>query len=411
MIINKKISLYTKISKIIDIKTMLITLALVVAGLICLYSAVINNLPDKFNMQLIWAIIGFFVMLGFARIPLNTIKDFSYIFYIIMVIALAGLFIVGTKNYGTTGWYSFGPFSFQPAEFTKIALILAVAKFLSTKGNSVANMLDIGKLIIMFAIPFGLILKQPDLGTALTLLVLFLGLLFWAGADPYYGVMMIASLIIFIASLMSFEAVLITGFITAIVLLFFKKKIYIYGISIIILISIGISSESIFSRLGDHQQSRILVFLYPDKDIQNTGYNLNQSKIAVGSGGLVGKGYMQGSINQNRYIPKHYNDFIYSVPSEEFGFLGSFLILLLLFILCYRGVHIAYQSKDIFSSLIAFSSSLILFIHIFYNIGMVLGLFPIMGIPLPFFSHGGTFLMSNFIYVSFIMNVHRSNNQ
>ncbi len=409
MIVNKRTSLYTKISKYVDAKTLLLTSLLLLGGLTCLYSAVINTAPDKFNMQLIWAGIGFFVMLIISRIPLNAIKNTSYIFYIITTIALVGVFIFGTEVYGTKGWYSFGTFSFQPAEFAKITLILAIARFLSTKSNSVGNIIDIGKLVIIFAIPFALIFKQPDVGTALTLLVLFLGLLFWAGADLYYGVLMGAILVIFIASLTSFEATLIVGIISAVVLLFFKKKIHIYADSMLIIIAIPFTKEAIFEKLSDNQKNRIAVFLEPEKDIKNTGYNLAQAKLAVGSGGFGGKGYMQGSITQYRYIPKHYNDFIYSVPAEEFGFVGSVIILVALVGLCYRGINIAFQSKDVFATLIAFGASIMMLFHIIYNIGMILGVFPVMGIPLPFFSQGGTFLMSNLIYVGLIMNVSRNN--
>ncbi|MCL2039661.1 MAG: rod shape-determining protein RodA [Bacteroidetes bacterium] len=410
MIVNKKISLYSKVSKYIDVKTLIITLLLVLIGLICLYSAVINNSPDKFNMQVIWAVVGFFAMLIISRMPLNFIKSATYIFFAIIAILLAGLFIFGTEMYGTIGWYTFGSFSFQPAEFSKIALIIVVARFFSTKGNSVANIIDVGKIVFIAGIPFMLIFLQPDVGTALTLFILLLAMLFWAGADPYYGVLMAAILIMFIASLMSLESVLIIGSIIAVGMLFFKKKIHIYVISMLIVIAIPLLKDTIYNNLPEHQQQRISVFIEPKKDVQNIGYNLNQSKLAVGSGGITGKGYMQGNLNQFRYIPKHYNDFIYSVPAEEFGFIGSILILFLLVGLSYRGINVAFQSKDIFASLIAFGSAIIMLFHTFYNVGMVIGVLPVMGIPLPFFSQGGTFLLSNFIYVGLIMNVNRNNN-
>ena len=329
------------------------------------------------------------------------------------MVLLLGLFPWGALgDYGTQGWYKFAGLSFQPAEFAKISLIFAIANYLSIKGNSIGNIVDIGKINIIFLCPFILILLQPDVGTALTLFVLYMGLLYWAGADLYYGLFMLALIVMFIASLTaSTTVILIVGIVSAIVLLFFRKKIYIYIISVMIIVGAGFISDNIFDALPTHQQNRIKVFLNPETDIQGIGYNLTQSKLAVGSGGITGKGFREGSITQYKYVPMQYTDFIYSVPAEEFGLIGASVILLGLLYLCYRGINIAYQSKDIFCSLTAFGASIIMLFHIVYNIGMVLGIFPVMGIPLPFFSHGGTFLISNLIYVGLLMNINRSNSR
>jgi len=410
MIAKPTISLYSKISKYVDIKTLLIAFLLVLVGLACVYSATLGSSPDRFNRQLISAGVGLIAMFIASRIRINNIKRYSFLFYVVMMILLLGLFPLGSiGDYGTKGWYKFSGFSFQPAEFAKIALILAVANYLSVKGNSIGNIVDVWKLNIIFLCPFMLIFLQPDIGTAITLLVLYLGLLYWAGADLYYGFFMLAVITMFIASLTSTIAILVIGITSAIVLLFFRKKIYIYVITLLIIGSIAFVGEAVFNALPSHQQNRINVFLNPEHDMQGIGYNLTQAKLAVGSGGIVGKGYGQGNITQYRYVPMQYTDFIYSVPAEEFGFIGSVVILLGLLYLCYRGINIAYQSKDIFCSLVAFGASIIMLFHIVYNIGMVLGVFPIMGIPLPFFSHGGTFLISNLIYVGLLMNINKNN--
>ena len=411
MIVKTATSSHSKLSIYIDIKTLLITLLLVFAGLVCVYSATININPDKFNRQLIAAGIGLVAMFIISRISVNNIKQYSFPFYVVMMVLLLGLFPLGSLgDYGTQGWYKFAGFSFQPSEFAKIALILSVANYLSVKGNSTGNILDIGKLTVIFLCPFILIFLQPDIGTALTLMILYFGLLYWAGADLYFGFFMSAFVTMFIISLTaSTTAVLVVGGITAIVLLLFRKKIYIYIISLMIIVGVAFVSNNIFEVLPTHQQNRIKVFLEPETDIRGIGYNLTQSKLAVGSGGITGKGFKEGNITQYRYVPMQYTDFIYSVPAEEFGFVGAAVILLGLLYLCYRGINIAFQSKDIFCSLVAFGSSIIMLFHIVYNIGMVLGLFPVMGIPLPFFSHGGTFLISNLIYVGFLMNINRNN--
>ena len=404
-------SSYSIISKYIDIKTLFITLFLVLAGLVCVYSATISVNPDRFNRQLIAAAIGLVAMVVVSKIRIKDIKRYSFIFYIIIMVSLLGLFPFGSKGeFGTQGWYNFWGVSFQPAEFAKVALILAIANYLSVRGNSVDNISDVGKLSIIFLCPFMLIFLQPDVGTALTLLVLYLGLLYWVGADLYYGFFMLAFLAMFIVSLTaSTTAILIVGGVSAVVLLFFRKKIYVYILTMLLIIGVAFVSDDIYNFLPIHQQNRINVFLNPETNLQGIGYNLTQSKLAVGSGGIFGKGFRQGNITQYRYVPMQHTDFIYSVPAEEFGFIGSVIIVLGLFYLCYRGINIAYQSKDIFCSLVAFGASIIMLFHIIYNIGMVLGLFPVMGIPLPFFSHGGTFLMSNLIYVGLLMNISGNN--
>ena len=401
---------YSKISRYIDIKTLLITLILLLVGLLCVYSATINTAPEKFNKQMMAAGIGIAAMFVVSRININYIKRYSFIFYIITIILLFGLFPFGSVgDYGTTGWYRFLGISFQPSEFAKIALILGIASYLSAKGNNIGNVLDLGKLSIIFLCPFILILKQPDVGTAITLLVLYLGLLYWSGADLYFGFFMVAIAAMFIASLTSFVATLIVGGVVAIILLFFRKNIFVYILTMLILAGVGYFTDDIYNSLSSHQQARISVFLNPEGDVKHIGYNLAQAKLAVGSGGITGKGYMQGSITKYRYVPMHHTDFIYSVPAEEWGFVGSVVIMLGLLYLCYRGINIAYQSKDIFCSLVVFGASIIILFHIVYNIGMVLGMFPVIGIPLPFFSCGGTFLISNLICVGLIMNVNKNN--
>jgi rod shape determining protein RodA len=411
MIVKPTTSLYSRISGYIDVKTLSICLFLVVVGLACIYSATIGTDIDlkRFNKQLIAASVGLVAMFIVAKIHINYLKRYSFIFYIIIMLLLLGLFLFGSEEYGTRGWYKLFGFSFQPAEFAKIALILIIANFLSKKGNNVRNIIDIGKLTIFFLCPFILIFLQPDTGTALTLLILYLGLLYWAGADLYYGFFLLAIVAMFIASLTSITSALIVAIISAIILLFFRKKIYIYAITMLIIIGVAFISNNVFDSLPVHQQNRINVFLNPESDVQGIGYNLTQAKLAIGSGGIIGKGYRQGHITQYRYVPMQYTDFIYSVLAEEFGLVGSVLVLLGLLYLCYRGITIAHQSKDIFCSLVAFGASIIMLFHIIYNIGMVLGMLPIIGIPLPFFSYGGTFLISNLIYVGLLMNINKNN--
>ena len=286
-------------------------------------------------------------------------------------------------------------------------MLLIIAKHLSQRGKNVGNILDIGTVIIFFLIPFVLINLQPDFGTSSSLLALFIGTLFWSGADVYYMFFLFSVLVMFFASLISETLSMLAGFIISIILFFFRKKIYVFISSILIIVGIGLVSSKIYDLLPLHQKGRIEVFLEPGKDPLGTGYNVLQAMLAVGSGGIIGKGFGEGSITQLKYVPMQWTDFIFSVPAEEFGLIGSTIILLLLLSLVYRIINIAGRTKDVFSSILCFGIAMNFLFHIIVNIGMVLGVSPAMGIPLPFLSYGGSYLTTNLVSIGIVMNVNK----
>jgi len=399
------------LAKYIDLKTFFICFGLVLFGLLSLYSATVSFDPelDRFYRQFLYAMIGFGILFITANLPTNLIKSAAIPFYLATCLLLILVLFFGTEVYGTKGWLRFGGWSLQPSEFAKISLVLVIAKHLSKRGNNVANIWDLGIIIGYFLLPFVLINLQPDFGTALVFLVVFIGILFWGGFDAFYIVLLIACGVMFIASLTSSTLAIVVGFVSGLGLLFFRKKIIIYLVGLSVVISMAFFSQYFYDSLAIHQKARIDVFINPGSDPQGAGYNVIQSILAVGSGGITGKGYMEGTLTQLRYIPMQWTDFIFSVPAEEFGFIGAVIVLFFLLALVYRGINIAANSKDAFNSVIAFGASTIFIFHIAVNIGMVLGVLPVMGIPLPFLSYGGSSLLSNLILGGLLMNIHRNN--
>ena len=398
-----------------DFKTLMLCLMLVIIGLLSIYSATIMADPSAslFYRQLTFAIIGIFTLLIVAEIPSYYVKTGTTFFYLLSVLLLIVVLPFGSEVYGTKGWIRLGGWSLQPAELAKISTLLMFAKHLSKKGNNASNIWDLGIILGYFLPPFILINIQPDFGTALVLFVILVGVLFWGGFDAFYILLFLCCGVMFIASLSSVPSAIIVGVASSIGLLFFKKKRLINLFAVLTLAAVAFASTILYNSLAVHQKSRIDVFLNPGGDVLGAGYNVMQSLLAVGSGGIGGKGYLEGTLTQLRYIPMQWTDFIFSVPAEEFGLIGSLLVIILLLSLVYRGVNIAADSRkqDVFNSIVAFGISTLFLFHIVVNVGMVLGIMPVMGIPLPFLSYGGTALLTNFICVGLLINISRNTQQ
>ena len=399
--------------RLFDYKTFLMCLMLIFIGLLSIYSATIMADPTAslFYRQLTFALIGLFVLLLVAEMPNYYLKDIAILFYLSTIMLLVLVLPFGSEVYGTKGWIRLGSWSLQPAEFAKISMLLMFAKHISKKGNNVSNIWDLSIILGYFLPPFILINLQPDFGTALVLFVVLIGILFWGGFDAFYILAFIFCGFMFIASLSSLHAAIIVGIVSLISLLFFKKKKIVNLFTIAIITAVAFVSPILYNSLAVHQKARIDIFLNPGSDVLGAGYNVIQSLLAVGSGGIYGKGYLEGTLTQLRYIPMQWTDFIYSVPAEEFGLIGSVIVLILLLSLVYRGVNIASVSRkyDVFNSIMAFGISTFLLFHIVVNVGMVLGVMPVMGIPLPFLSYGGTSLLTNLICVGILININMNN--
>jgi rod shape determining protein RodA len=317
---------------------------------------------DIYLKQLYWIGIGIILLLVTISIHYRTLHRYAYLIYAFSLLLLVIVAFKGKVGMGAQRWLSVGPLSIQPSEITKIALILVLSRYLSDVqeqgGFKLGRYLFAGLLI---GIPLYLIIRQPDLGTTLMLLFISVTLLFIAGMPVRLFLFAGAAALAAVPFLWRF--------------------------------------------LKDYQKQRILVFLKPDLDPSGAGYHIIQSKIAIGSGGLFGKGIMHGTQSQLRFLPEQHTDFIFSVIAEETGFIGTVILILLFAYLIFKGINIALKTHDLFGTLVAAGVTTMIAYYIFINIGMTSGLFPVVGVPLPFISYGGSSLITLFIGTGLILNI------
>lgn len=398
-----------------DWSTFLITILLVTVGLISVYSATYiyttaydSGMSETFVRQLFAGGLGIALMIVITYLPGRWISANAWIVYGISIILLVLVLFIGKETYGTQGWIRLGSLSIQPSELAKIGVIMALAKHVSRKGADLKTIRDIGISLGIVLLPLVLIMAQPDVGSALVLIAILMGILFWCGFDSFILYFIICTPIIVITGLVGPVWLTVTLLVLSAIAFLFRRKIVFTVIAIGIFVVVGYSAPVIYNNLMDHQKARINAFLNPDSDPRGKGYNVIQSKMAVGSGGVTGKGFMQGTQTQLRYIPKQWTDFIFSVPTEEFGFIGGSLVILLLGSLIWRSLRIAWEADSEFSGVVAIGVTSLLFYHSLINIGMAMGMMPVMGIPLPFLSAGGTNLIVNLVLVGLLMNIYRS---
>ncbi len=332
-------------------------------GLINLYSASYHTGLGAFKKQLIWVAIGFITMLVITFMNSNLLKRYTMHIFIISLLTLAFVFFFGREVSGSRSWIVFGPISVQPSEFVKISLILIIARFYSNDfEDGPFGLKDIIKPIIFTILVFCMILIQPDLGTALIIILLAGTMLLFMGI---------------------------------------KRKSLLVILSLLVLVSIP--AWHFF--LKDYQKERILTFANPSVDPLGMGYNSIQSQIAVGSGKLIGKGYLAGTQSQLRFIPAQQTDFAFSVLAEEWGFLGSGIMLLIYFLLILTILDTASSAKDKYTMLVALGIAALFFWHTLINVGMVLGLLPVIGVPLYLFSYGGSSVLTAFIAIGIVLGI------
>lgn len=386
--------------------------ALITIGLVAIYSATFGNelVSGNFNKQLISACIGIVLVLGIMYTPPKYLAMSSYVIYGLVIVLLIAVIIFGKKIKGQTSWFSVGGFGVQPSEFAKVATVLALAFFLSNKNKEadVTKIKDFFMAVAIVVVPVALIMLQPDMGTTLVFLFLLLPVLYWAGMPNYVMFFIIAPAITAICAFLGtwyFVAAIV--FIVAMMFVF-KRNILVSAIIVCIAIASGFSVNMVYSKLQPYQQKRIVSMFDPESDPLGAGYNVIQSKIAIGSGGMYGKGFLQGTQTQLKYIPEQWTDFIFCMVGEEFGFVGSIAVVLLFLVLIWQTIHIAFICKNQFLSICCIGFATIFSFHILINLGMIMGIMPVIGIPLPFMSYGVSFLLSNLIMLGIILNAYRN---
>jgi rod shape determining protein RodA len=377
------------------------------------------DVTQPFGKQLIFIFLTFGLIVILLAIDAKFYERFSSIIYIISMLSLVGLFIFGKNVNGATSWYAIGGFTIQPSEFAKTATALAVAKYISDLNTNINVVKDQIQTFIIIIIPAVLVLLQNDTGSTIVYGAFFF-VLFREGLPKYYLTIGISVILISILSLKFgyIMASIIAALFVIIYHFFNRKKIRIYQSVFIIMTVIAISFGVKFfyqSILKPHQQDRISLWLRLEKDPiklekmkQTFAYNLNESEKAISSGGFSGKGFMEGTRTTGKFVPEQHTDYIFSTVGEEWGFLGSAFVVIVFVLLLLRILHLAELQKSQFSRVYGYGVASIIFIHFLVNIGMVMGLIPTIGIPLPLFSYGGSglwaFTILIFIFIKLDSN-------
>ncbi len=391
----------------IDFPTIGATAGLVGIGLISIYSATYDaRMSELFTKQSFAAALGVILLVVAAFTPARTLQLISYPAYFLSLLMLVTVLLIGKQVSGSMSWFSFGPFSFQPSEFAKVTTVLALAKYLQRGDINLRNVRHILVAGTIVLAPVLLILKQPDTGTAMIFVGMFLPVLFWGGASNFTLVAVISPGIVAVAALLGPTPFFI-AIVALAVVIYLTRQNWISAAAVFsMLVLIGISVQSIHDRLRPYQQKRIATFLDPSADPQGAGYNVLQSKVAIGSGGFFGKGFLKGTQTQLNFIPAQWTDFIYTVPGEEFGLVGAVAVLILFVVLLFRGVGVASTIKNPYGSFVAIGIVGVFATHIFMNIGMALGMMPVVGVPLPFLSYGGSALLADMLMVGLLLNLY-----
>jgi rod shape determining protein RodA len=377
------------------------------------------DFSQPFGKQLIFIFLTFVLIVLLLGIDAKFYERFSSIIYIISMLSLVGLFIFGKNVNGATSWYAIGSFTIQPSEFAKTATALAVAKYISDLNTNINTFKDQIRTFAIIIIPALLVLLQNDTGSTIVYGAFFF-VLYREGLPKYYLTIGISIILVSIISL-KFGAIIasIIALLCLIVFHFYaKKKLPIFQSIFIFIIALGVSFGVKFfyqSILKPHQQDRISLWLRLEKDPKKLeqmkrtfAYNLNESEKAISSGGFSGKGFMEGTRTTGKFVPEQHTDYIFSTVGEEWGFLGSAFVVIVFVLLLLRILHLAELQKSQFSRVYGYGVASIIFIHFFINIGMVMGLIPTIGIPLPMFSYGGSglwaFTILIFIFIKLDSN-------
>ncbi len=384
-------------------------------GLIAIYSAtqgpVSQFLPEyiqnNFYKQLVWAGIGVVLMIGILFIPPEAFRELSYITYGIGLILMTLTLFIGVEVHGSLSWLQIGSLRFQTSEFMKLATILAVAQFLTSRRDISAENLTYALIAtFLIAVPTVLTIMQNDMGTALVFMSLIPILLFWSGVPYGISLFMISPALIGYLSIIDWHWGLLATIILTIIIFFIQKRHWLSFASFAtgIMVVIGVQ-VALFHLLQPHQRARIEAFTNPSFDPQGAGWNIIQAKTAIGSGGLFGKGFLEGTQTQLRFLPEQWTDFIFCVIGEEFGFIGTAIVILLFLFLFYKLLNIAGSHKHPFAQLFIVGVTGVFFIHFFINVGSATALLPVIGLPLPFISYGGTAFLINTLMLAICVNM------
>lgn len=391
-------------------------LFLSIIGLTAIYSAtqgpVSAYLPTyiqgNFNNQLSWMFLSTLLLIVVQFTAPSTFQQISYIFYITCLIVAVLTIFVGAESGGARGWLVVGGLRIQISEMLKLATVLAVANYLTSRRNiSAERFRPALTVVLLMLLPAVIITLQNDTGTALVIIALIPVMLFWSGLPHGISLFMISPALVGYFTILNWQWGIITAIILGIVLFFVHRRpgLPLASLMFGLLTVIGIQ-VALFQILQPHQQARIESFVNPSVDPQGAGWNVIQAKTAIGSGGMFGKGFMQGTQTQLRFLPEQWTDFIFCVIGEEFGFIGAGLVLLLISFMILRLLSNAADHKHPFAQLVLVGVAALFFIQVFINIGSAMGLMPVIGLPLPLLSYGGSSFMACTLMIAICLNLH-----
>ena len=385
-----------------DWLSILIYTLLVFIGWVNIYSASLADtstslldLAQIYGKQLLWIILSVFLIIIVLSIESKFYERFSSIIYIISLFSIIGLFFFGKTINGATSWYAIGGFTLQPSEFAKVATALALAKFVSDIQTNIRKVSDQLKAFVIIALPALIILPQPDAGSAMVYAAFFFPLYREGLSGVYLAIGFVGVLTFVLTLLFGPWYVTIAALLIGVISYFMKKRrrpsVIAYLTMVLMAAALSFSVSYIFDNIFEQRhRDRFNIVLGKEVDDRGIGYNTNQSEIAIGSGGWLGKGWTEGTQTKGNFVPEQHTDYIFSTVGEEWGFLGSSVVIILFVLLMARILYLAERQKSQFNRVYGYSLAGILFVHFAVNIGMVIGVFPTVGIPLPFFSYGGS---------------------
>lgn len=403
----------------IDWLMVVLYFALVLIGWMSIYSAsyvensTLDMMTQPHGRQQVFIVLSIFLIILILSIEAKFYERFSSVIYLVSLLSLLGLFVFGKTISGATSWYSFGGFSIQPSEFAKFATALALAKFLSDTQTNISVVNHLIKIFIIIFLPALIIIPQPDPGSALVYVAFFF-VLYREGLSPVYLLLGFSGAALFVLTLVLDP--LIISLICAVltVLLFYKNRKrkpnkLLYVAVLMACIGLSFSVNYIFENVFEQRhRDRFNIVLGKEVDTKGIGYNTAQSESAIGNGGWTGRGWLQGTQTKGGFVPEQHTDYIFSTVGEEWGFIGSSFVVFLFVALILRILHRAERQKSKFTRVYGYSVAAIIFLHFLINIAMVMGVFPTVGIPLPFFSYGGSglwgFTILLFIFIKLDAN-------
>jgi rod shape determining protein RodA len=376
------------------------------------YSAGQTDVPTSalhaWASQLRWLVLGVIAAWGITRGSVRFYEWVALPAYVLSIFLLAALLVIGTgagTAAGVKSWIAIGGVRLgQPSELAKVAMAMMLARVLAERREPPKSLLDLWKPAAIVAVPWVLIMMQPDLGTGIVFIGIFFAMLFWSGV-PLPLLLLLASPAV--SLILAFNTnVWGAWFLVLLALVLWYKPFMLEGVALMTAnVVMGVVAPILWERLAPYQRHRLLVFLDPSIDPRNSGWHVIQSQVAIGSGGWLGKGFLEGTQKRLAFLPEQHTDFIFAVLGEELGFLGVTLALSLFLFLLFRSVRIAERASDSFGSLLAFGLASSWMVHIIVNVGMTLNLMPITGIPLPFFSYGGSFMLACWLAIGLLSRI------